>query len=61
MYSTYSNAFTTNSYGELLLDDCNVWDYDFPLTADEYEDAVNEQIGQAEAQMESQIADYYTY
>ena len=23
---------------------------DFPLTADEYEDAVNEQIGQAEAQ-----------
>ncbi len=61
MYSTYSNAFTTNSYGELLLDDCNVWDFDFPLTAEEYEDAVNEQIGQAEAQMEAQIADYYTY
>jgi len=61
MYSSYSNAFTTNSYGELLLDDCNVWDYDFPLTAEEYEDAVAEQIGQAEAQMEAQIADYYTY
>ena len=61
MYSTYSNAFTSHSYGELLLDDCNVWDFDFPLTADEYEDAVAEQIGQAEAQMESQIADYYTY
>ena len=61
MYNSYSNAWTTNSYGELLLDDCNVWDYDFPLTADEYEDAVNEQIGQAEAQAEALIADYYTY
>ena len=61
MYSTYSNPFQTHSYGELILDDCNVWDYDFPLTADEYEDAVNEQIGQAEAQAEAQIADYYTY
>ena len=61
MYSTYSNAFTTNSYGELLLDDCNVWDFDFPLTADEYEYVVNEQIGQAEAQAEAQIADYHTY
>ena len=61
MYNSYSNAWTTNSYGELLLDDCNVWDFDFPLTADEYEDAVNEQIGQAEAAMEAQIADFYTY
>ena len=61
MYSTYSNPFQTHSYGELILDDCNVWDFDFPLTADEYEDAVNEQIGQAEAQAEAQIADYYTY
>ena len=61
MYSSYSNPFFTTTYGELLLDDCNVWDFDFPLTADEYEDAVAEQIGQAEAQMESQIADYYTY
>ena len=61
MYNSYSNAFTSHSYGELLLDDCNVWDFDFPLTADEYEDAVNEQIGQAEAQAEAQITDYYTY
>ena len=61
MYSSYSNAFTTNSYGELLLDDCNVWDFDFPLTAEEYEDAVAEQIGQAEAQAEAEIRDYYTY
>ena len=53
--------FNTNTYGELLLDDCNVWDFDFPLTAEEYEDAVNEQIGQAEAAMEAQIADFYTY
>ena len=61
MYSFYSNSYDSKFYGELLLDDCNVWDFDFPLTADEYEDAVNEQIGQAEAQMEAQIADYYTY
>ena len=53
--------FNTNTYGELQLDDCNVYDFDFPLTAEEYEDAVNEQIGQAEAQMEAQISDYYTY
>ena len=44
MYSSYSNAYDSNFYGELLLDDCNVWDFDFPLTAEEYEDAVNEQI-----------------
>ena len=49
MYSTYSNPFQTHSYGELILDDCNVWDYDFPLTADEYEDAVNERIAMEEA------------
>ena len=49
MYSTYSNAFTTHSYGELLLDDCNVWDYDFPLTAEEYEDAINERIAMEES------------
>ena len=61
MYSLYSNSYDSKFYGELLLDDCNVWDFDFPLTAEEYEDAVNEQIGQAEAQMEAQIADYYTY
>ena len=50
-----------NTYGELILDDCNVWDFEFPLTADELEDAVNEQIAQAEAAMEAQVADYYTY
>ena len=61
MYSSYSNPFFTTTYGELILDDCNVWDFEFPLTADELEDAVNEQIGQAEAQAEAQIADYYTY
>ena len=53
--------FNLNSYGELQLDDCNVWDFEFPLTADEYEDAVNEQIAQAEAYYANQIADYYTY
>ena len=61
MYNFYSNSYDSKFYGELLLDDCNVWDFDFPLTADEYEDAVNEQIGQAEAQAEALIADYYTY
>ena len=61
MYSFYSNSYDSKFYGELLLDDCNVWDFDFPLTADEYEDAVNEQIGQAEAQAEALIADDYTY
>ena len=50
-----------NTYGELLLDDCNVWDFEFPLTAEELEDAINDQIGQAEAQAEAEIADYYTY
>ena len=50
-----------NTYGELILDDCNVWDFEFPLTAEELEDAVNEQIGQAEAAMEAQVTDYYTY
>ena len=49
-----------NTYGELILDDCNVWDFEFPLTADELEDAVNEQIAQAEAHYENQIADYYS-
>jgi len=53
--------FNSNSYGELLLDDCNVYDFDFPLTAEEYEDAVNEQIEQAEAYEEAKVADYYTY
>ena len=60
MYSSYSNAFTTNSYGELLLDDCNVWDYDFPLTAEEYEDAVNDMINTAEAQHELDFHNYHS-
>lgn len=53
--------FNLNSYGELGLDDVNVYDFEFPLTAEEYENAVNEQIAQAEAYYENQIADYYTY
>jgi len=55
---TYGNY---NTYGELLLDDCNVWDFEFPLTAEELEEAVNDQIAQEEAYAENQIADYYTY
>ena len=50
-----------NTYGELLLDDCNVWDFEFPLTAEELEEAVNDQISQEEAYAENQIRDYYTY
>ena len=50
-----------NTYGELILDDCNVWDFEFPLTAEELEEAVNDQISQEEAYAENQIADYYTY
>ena len=60
MYSTYSNPFQTHSYGELILDDCNVWDYDFPLTADEYENAVNEMISVAEAQHELDFHNYHS-
>ena len=62
MFNFTSYAFGDyNTYGELLLNDSNAWDFVFPLTAEELEDAVNEQIGQAEAQAEAQIADYYTY
>ena len=64
MYDTYSTTFkygNYNTYGELCLDDVNVWDFEFPLTADELEDAVNEQIWKAEAQAEALIAYYYTY
>ena len=50
-----------NTYGELILDDCNVWDFEFPLTAEELEEAVNDQIAQEEAYAENQIRDYYTY
>ena len=50
-----------NTYGELLLNDSNVWDFQFPLTAEELEDAVDEQIAEAEAYEENKIRDYYTY
>ena len=49
-----------NTYGELLLDDCNVWDFEFPLTAEELEDAVNDQIAQAEAQHEADFHNYHS-
>ena len=52
--------FNYQSYGELLLDDCNVWDYDFPLTAEEYENAVNEMISVAEAQHELDFHNYHS-
>ena len=58
---TLIKMFKLNSYGELGLDDVNVYDFEFPLTAEEYEDAVNEQIAQEEAYSENQIRDYYTY
>ena len=44
-FTTYAYG-DYNTYGELLLDDCNVWDFEFPLTAEELEDAVNEQTAQ---------------
>ena len=50
----------SNSYGELGLDDVNVYEFKFPLTAQEYEKAVNEQITREEAYSENQIRDYYT-
>ena len=58
---TLIKMFNLNSYGELGLDDVNVYDFEFPLTAEEYENAVNEQIAQEEAYSENQIRDYYTY
>ena len=59
-FTTYSFG-DYKTYGELILDDSNIWDFQFPLTAEELEDAINEQIGQAEAQAEAEIRDYYTY
>ena len=62
MFNSTTYAYGNyNTYGELLLDDCNVWDFEFPLTAEELEDAVNDQIAQEEAYAENQIRDYYTY
>ena len=60
MYNFYSNSYDSKFYGELLLDDCNVWDFDFPLTADEYENAVNEMISVAEAQHELDFHNYHS-
>ena len=52
--------YYSNTYGELQLDDCNVWDYDFPLTSDEYEDAVNERIAMEEAAHELAFHQYHS-
>ena len=60
MYSSYSNPFFTTTYGELLLDDVNVWDYDFPLTAEEYENAVNERIAMEENLHELAFHQYHS-
>ena len=60
MYSSYSNPFFTTTYGELLLDDTNVWDYDFPLTAEEYENAVNERIAMEEDLHELAFHQYHS-
>ena len=56
-FTTYSFG-DYNTYGELILDDCNAWDFEFPLTAEELEDAINEQISQAEAQHELDFHNY---
>lgn len=50
----------SNSYGELGLDNVNVYEFKFPLTAQEYEEAVNEQVAREEAYSENQIKDYYS-
>tara|TARA_B000000565_G_scaffold221820_1_gene176614 strand:- start:290 stop:460 length:171 start_codon:yes stop_codon:yes gene_type:complete len=42
-------------YGELLLDDCNVYEFEFPLSKADYEDAVAEQIAGFEAEQELQF------
>ena len=50
----------SNSYGELGLDDFNVYEFEFPLTSQEYEEAVNKQIAREESYSENQIRDYYS-
>ena len=60
MYSSYSNPFQSHSYGELILDDCNVWDFDFPLSAEEYEDAINERIAMEESAHELAFHQYHS-
>lgn len=59
--------FNSFYYGELILDEWNVLDllddldlHMFPLSKEQYENAVNDQVAQAEAYYENQIADYYS-
>jgi hypothetical protein len=47
--------FNNSFYGELLLDDCNKYDFEFPLSKADYEDAVNDQIAGFEAEQELQF------
>ena len=61
MFNFTSYAFGDyKTYGELILDDSNIWDFQFPLTAEELEDAVAEQIAQAEAQYEADFHNYHS-
>ncbi len=59
--------FKSFYYGELLLDEWNVLDlfddleiHMFPLSKEQYENAVNDQVAQAEAYYENQIAAHYS-
>ena len=52
--------FNLNSYGELALDDVNVYDFEFPLTAEEYEDAINERIAMEESAHELAFHQYHS-
>ena len=59
--------FNYKTYGELYFDNSSVWDlldrYDttsFPLSLEDYEDAVAEQINQEEAAHELQFHQYHS-
>ena len=59
--------FNSFYYGELILDEWNVLDlfddleiHMFPLSKEQYENAVNDQVAQAEAYYENQIAAHYS-
>ena len=59
--------FKSFYYGELVLDEWNVLDlfddleiHMFPLSKEQYENAVNDQVAQAEAYYENQIAAHYS-
>ena len=59
--------FNSFYYGELVLDEWNVLDlfddleiHMFPLSKQQYEDAVNDQVAHPEAYYENQIADHYS-